>query len=77
MKRSRKVADARKATEVLFSIGVDTREEVDDLVKKVEKAGGVIFAKLGLTDGWLYGMGFIDLDGHRWNALYMEMEKMP
>lgn len=72
-----KVADPWKATEVLFSIGADTREEVDELVEKVEKAGGAIFAKPGLTDDWLYGMGFIDLDGHRWNALHMDMEKMP
>ncbi|QHA90889.1 VOC family protein [Bacillus sp. N1-1] len=72
-----KGADPRKTTEVLFSIGVDSREEVDELVEKVEKAGGAIFAKPGLTDGWLYGMGFIDLDGHRWNALHMDMERMP
>ncbi|WP_226659158.1 VOC family protein [Pseudalkalibacillus hwajinpoensis] len=71
------VADSQNGTEVLFSIGAETREEVDELVDKVEKAGGVIFAKPGLTDGWLYGMGFIDLDGHRWNALHMDMEKMP
>lgn len=71
------VADARNGTEVLFSIGAETREEVNELVDKVEKAGGTIFAKPGLTDGWLYGMGFIDLDGHRWNALHMDMEKMP
>ncbi|MGB7999365.1 MAG: VOC family protein [Anaerobacillus sp.] len=72
-----KVSDSMKATEVLFSIGADTREEVDEMVKKVEKAGGEIYAKPGLTDGWLYGMGFVDLDGHRWNALHMDMEKMP
>ena len=71
------VADLRNGTEVLFSIGAESREEVDELVDKVERAGGTIFAKPGLTDGWLYGMGFIDLDGHRWNALHMDMEKMP
>ncbi|MBF0707441.1 extradiol dioxygenase [Alkalihalobacillus hwajinpoensis] len=72
-----RVADSMKATEVLFSIGAEDREEVDAMIKNVEKAGGAIYAKPGLTDGWLYGAGFIDLDGHRWNVLYMDMEKMP
>ncbi|WP_256213145.1 hypothetical protein [Bacillus sp. OV322] len=30
-----------------------------------------------LLDGWMYGCGFADSDGHRWNALYMDMSKMP
>ncbi|MDO6654779.1 VOC family protein [Anaerobacillus sp. 1_MG-2023] len=72
-----RVADSMKATEVLFSIGAKDREEVDEMIENVEKAGGEIYAKPGLTDGWLYGAGFIDLDGHRWNVLYMDVEKMP
>ena len=27
--------------------------------------------------GWMYGFGFCDIDGHRWNVLYMDMSKMP
>jgi predicted lactoylglutathione lyase len=25
----------------------------------------------------MYGCVFADLDGHRWNVLYMDMSKMP
>ena len=26
--------------------------------------------------GWMYGCVFTDLDGHKWNILYMDMSKM-
>ncbi len=47
------------------------------LFKKVEFAGGSIFGKPSEIDGWMYGAGFADLDGHRWNLLYMDESKMP
>jgi uncharacterized protein len=25
----------------------------------------------------MYGAGFSDLDGHRWNVLFMDMAKLP
>ena len=71
------VCDVEQGTEVLFSLGANSRDEVDDLALKVERAGGTIFSKPGERGGWLYGCGFADPDGHRWNALYMDMSKMP
>lgn len=71
------VADTKQATEVLFSIDSESREEVDEMAKKAAKAGGTIFGKPGEHQGWMYGCGFTDLDGHRWNVLYMDMSKMP
>lgn len=71
------VTDPKKSTEVLFSIGAESPEEVDKVASKVKEAGGTIYAEPGYTDGWMYGFGFIDLDGHRWNLLYMDMAKMP
>ena len=71
------VADSWQSTEVLFSLGANSRDEVDELALKAERAGGTVFNKPGEKDGWMYGCGFADLDGHRWNALYMDMSKMP
>lgn len=65
------------STEVLFSFDAESREEIDDLAGKVAAAGGSVFAKPGENQGWMYGMAFTDLDGHRWNALYMDKSKMP
>jgi predicted lactoylglutathione lyase len=66
-----------ESSEVLFSIGAGSPEEVDSMARKVESAGGVLYSKPQYTDGWMYGFGFIDTDGHRWNSLYMDMSKMP
>ncbi len=72
-----KIADTPQGTEVMFSFGADSKEEVDETAKKVKEAGGTIFAEPGEKDGWMYGFAFMDLDGHRWNMLYMDMSKRP
>jgi predicted lactoylglutathione lyase len=71
------INDTRKNTEVLFSIDADNRKEVNDLADKVKKAGGTIFHQPSERDGWMYGCGFLDPDGHRWNVLHMDMSKAP
>ena len=71
-----KVADTTLCNEVLFSIDAESKEEVDEMLQKAEAAGGRIYANGGEKDGWMYGGGFVDLDGHRWNLLYMDFSKM-
>jgi len=71
-----KVADPQQGTEVLFSIDAESKEEVDEMLRKAETAGGTIYAQGGEKDGWMYGGGFVDLDGHRWNLLYMDFSKI-
>ena len=71
------ISDTGQSTEVLFSIDAESREEVDALAKKVSNAGGIIFSKPEEHQGWMYGFGFTDPDGHRWNVLHMDMSKMP
>jgi hypothetical protein len=73
----REIADTELGTEVLFSFDAESKEEVDEIAKKVIEAGGTLFSEPSEIQGWMYGLGFIDLDGHRWNALYMDMSKMP
>ena len=72
-----KISDTATGTEVLFSIDAENREEVDELASKVVAAGGILFAQPAESQGWMYGFGFSDLDGHRWNVLFMDMIKMP
>ncbi|SFS70569.1 VOC family protein [Paenibacillus sp. BC26] len=69
------IANAGEASEVLLSIGADSKEEVDELLVKVAAAGGTIYSKPH-DAGWMYGAGFADLDGHKWNVLYMDFSKM-
>jgi predicted lactoylglutathione lyase len=70
------VADTKQASEVLLSIGAQSKDEVDELAKKAVAAGGTSNHQPSEMQGWMYGCLFIDLDGHRWNVLYMDMSKM-
>lgn len=70
------VSDAVKGTEVLLSLGASSREEVDELQRNAEASGGTVFSPAAEVMGWMYGCGVADPDGHRWNALYMDMSKM-
>ena len=71
------ISDTKQGTEILFSIDAESTQEVDELAVKVEQAGGTLYGKSKSNQGWMYGCGFVDLDGHRWNVLHMEMSKMP
>ena len=70
------LTDTKQSTEVLFSFSGESREEVDELASKVFDAGGTIFSEPAEINGWMYGFAFADLDGHRWNQLFMDMSKM-
>lgn len=71
-----KTADLSLGSEVLISIDAESREEVDEICDRVEKAGGMIFGKPEEVQGWMYGCGFADPDGHRWNVLHMDFSKL-
>ena len=71
------IADAKQATEVLLSIDAETRQEVDDMARKAIEAGGTVFGQPAEIQGWMYGCGFADPDGHRWNVLFRDMSKLP
>ena len=70
------ISDTILSTEILISVDAESREEVDDFAQKVTNAGGNVFAKPAENQGWMYGCAFTDPDGHRWNVLYMDMEKL-
>ena len=70
------VADTAGSAEILISIGADNPAEVDAIAGKVEAAGGrMITAPASM--GFMYGCVFADLDGHRWNVVFMDWDKMP
>ena len=71
------VSDTTKGSEVLISFDAESREDVDELARKAEQAGGYLYGKPSESQGWMYGCGFADPDGHRWNVLYMDMSKLP
>ena len=72
-----KLTDTQKGSELLISIDAQSKQEVDEFAMKVSESGGFVFAEPAENQGWMYGCGFADLDGHRWNVLYMDMSKIP
>lgn len=70
----KQVVDARQASEVIISLQVDTKEEVDELVEQAIAAGGSPFKEKQDHD-FMYGWSFQDLDGHLWEIFYMDEER--
>jgi uncharacterized protein len=70
------IADAQKTTEVITAFSLETKEEVDTLMENVLSSGGT---ESGPTQnyGWMYSRAFADLDGHLWEAVWMDLSKVP
>ena len=67
----KEIADARTTTEVLTCLTCDSREQVDDLVRKAVAAGGSTYAA-SKDYGFMYQHSFQDPDGHLWELIYMQ-----
>jgi uncharacterized protein len=65
------ISDARKGTEVLVALSFDSRQEVDEMVRKAVAAGGNTY-KEPQDHGFMYAHGFQDLDGHIWEIFWMD-----
>jgi uncharacterized protein len=64
------ICDATQATEVLVCLSLDSREEVDGMVRKAVAAGGTTYNE-PQDHGFMYGHGFQDPDGHIWQLIHM------
>ncbi|WP_046467990.1 VOC family protein [Allosalinactinospora lopnorensis] len=68
----KELVDATRGTEAILAVGVDRREEVDELVDKALAAGGQ--PSIGAIDeGFMYSRSFQDPDGHLWEAVWMDV----
>ncbi|RZA21960.1 MAG: glyoxalase/bleomycin resistance/extradiol dioxygenase family protein [Lysobacteraceae bacterium] len=70
------VSDARRATETLLALSVDSRDEVDALVAKALAAGAEEYAE-PKDYGFMYQRGIADLDGHQWEVFFMDESRFP
>lgn len=67
----KELVDARKNTEVLTAISVESREKVDELFQKALIAGGSTVREPENYE-WMYSQSFQDLDGHIWEFVWMD-----
>ncbi len=67
----KEICDAKKYTEVLVCLSMESRAKVDEMIRKAVAAGGATYNE-PQDHGFMYGHGFQDLDGHIWELIYME-----
>ena len=67
----KELCNAKKSTEVLVALALESREQVDAIIRQVVAAGGRTY-KEAQDHGFMYAHGFEDLDGHIWEPFYME-----
>src|SRR5262245_16606445 len=65
------ISDAKKSSEVLVCLSCESRAKVDELVKKAVAAGARTLRE-PQDQGFMYGHGFEDLDGHVWELIFMD-----
>ena len=63
--------DPTRETNALFAVGLDSRAEVEAMVKRAISLGGS-HALDPQDHGFMYGWSFYDLDGHHWEVFWMD-----
>ncbi|ALM53244.1 VOC family protein [Halomonas huangheensis] len=71
----RPLSNAHQATEVLVALSMDSREAVDEIVRRAQDAGGQANGE-PQDHGFMYAHSFMDLDGHIWEPLFLDEAAM-
>lgn len=70
------ICNAHQATEVLLALSVDSRAEVEEVVRKAVAAGAST-PNAPQDHGFMFQHGFADLDGHQWEVFWMDEAAAP
>lgn len=65
------IADARKTTEVITALSLESREAVDEMLEKALEAGAGEVRE-AQDQGFMYTRSFEDPDGHIWEIFFMD-----
>ncbi|MGI9649593.1 VOC family protein [Chryseobacterium sp. RLHN22] len=63
-------------TQVLVAIGLDSREEVNQVVNAAV-ANGAYQHEEAQDHGWMYQNSFWDINGHGWNVIFADPSQLP
>lgn len=63
-------------TQVLLAIGVNSRDEVDGMVKTAIENGGSKYSE-PVDYGWMYQSSFADINGHQWEVMHGDVSQIP
>lgn len=70
------IADTKTALAGLYSLSVNSVEEMNDMMEKGLKAGGIEPNEMRDYD-FMKQRTLEDFDGHTWEIFYMDMSKFP
>lgn len=65
------IADSQNASEVVFTLSAENKDQVDNWAKEVERAGGRLISRPEEFGKGYYGFVFADPDGHKFNVFFM------
>jgi hypothetical protein len=72
----RPIGDARRESQALIALSIDTRDGVDALVAKVTQVGGRADPNAPQDHGFMYGRSVEDPDGYVWELMWMDAAAM-
>ena len=67
----KEIADASQSTEVILSLELGSKEEIEPFVARAVEAGATT-PNPTQDHGFMYQWGFQDLDGHLWEVFWMD-----
>jgi len=73
---SKPIADTKSAVAGLFSLSVDSTDEVNSIMANGLKAGGIEPNEMR-DYGFMQQRTIEDFDGHTWEVFYMDISKFP
>jgi predicted lactoylglutathione lyase len=65
------------SSEVMLALAFDSRDAVDAFHDAAVRHGGTADANPAADHGFMYGRTTTDLDGHIWEAFWMDMSAVP
>jgi predicted lactoylglutathione lyase len=71
----KEIADASRTTGSIVALSAESREEVNEMLQKALEAGGKE-SRDPEDQGWMYGRSFDDLDGHQWEFVWMDPDRI-
>lgn len=71
------ISDAHKTGEVMLALSCDSRDAVNAMADAAGQAGGTADCNPVQDHGFMFGRSFEDLDGHVWEAIWMDPKSMP
>lgn len=71
---NKEIANTATSSEAITALGVDSKQQVDELVDKAFSAGAQPAGEV-MDYGFMYGRSFLDLDGHHWEVIWMDQDQ--